>query len=86
MSERTLQVLRTIEGLTRQAGFPPAVREVAKAVGLKSASTAMAHLWRLRQAGLVDWQTGTARTLRLTDAGRRALAGELAAEVEQQIG
>lgn len=34
MTPRTRQVLAAIDTLTRQAGYPPTVREIGQAVGL----------------------------------------------------
>lgn len=35
------------------------------------------YLWRLRRWGLITWEPGKARTLRLTEAGERAACGLL---------
>lgn len=70
LSDRRSEMLFVIHGFQAEFGFCPTVREVQVAVGLASVSTVHAHLGVLRDAHLVDWREGFARTLRLTDLGR----------------
>lgn len=61
-------------------GLPPAsLRDLVVATDQSSTSVVRWHLIRLRDEGLVDWEPGLSRTLRLTDAGHwavhRAVAG-----------
>lgn len=74
-TERQLEYLRAIAELTEQLGYPPTVREIGEAVGVKSSSTAMRTLEVLRRKGLVEWAPESPRTIRLTWAGRRAVQG-----------
>jgi repressor LexA len=73
MTDRQRQVLMAIDSLTRKHGYPPTVREVGTAVGIKSSSTAVQHLLKVQNAGLVEWEQGKSRTIRLTEAGRREI-------------
>lgn len=75
MTPRTRQVLAAIDTLCRQIGYPPTVREIGQAVGLASSSTVHGHIDKLQRLGLVA-HAGLPRTLRLTEAGRRALERE----------
>lgn len=58
-------VLETIERLTTEMGHPPSVRELTRALQMRS--TAHAHYWlsKLREEGSVTWADGRYRTLRV---------------------
>jgi SOS-response transcriptional repressor LexA len=58
-----------IEGHWREYGYAPTVRELAQVVGLASSSTVWYWLMRLRYEGLVTWEEGKTRTIRLTQRG-----------------
>ena len=47
------KILAYIEQATRQKGYPPSVREICDATGLKSTSTVHGHLIRLEKKGLI---------------------------------
>ena len=47
------RILDYIEKITRQKGYPPSVREICDATGLKSTSTVHGHLIRLQKKGLI---------------------------------
>ena len=47
-------------------GYPPSVREICKAVGLKSPSTVHAHLTALERSGLITRDAGKTRAITLT--------------------
>ena len=47
-------------------GYPPSVREICAAVGLKSPSTVHAHLTALERAGLITRDAGKTRAITLT--------------------
>ena len=59
------QLIGAIRSLTREAGFPPSIRELADDLGVRSSETIHGALVRLRQEGLVTWRPNTPRTLRL---------------------
>jgi len=47
------RILEYIKGEIQTKGYPPSVREIANAVGLKSTSTVHGHLQRLEKRGLL---------------------------------
>jgi len=66
-SERHKQILQAIAGLTEQRGYPPTVREIGKAVGLRSSSTVHSHLDTLESAGLIVRDPELTRSIRLVN-------------------
>jgi SOS-response transcriptional repressor LexA len=65
-SDGQVAVLRAIEILTaRRNGIPPTVREVAAEIGQRHTNDVYEKLLRLRRDGLVEWEPGLCRTLRL---------------------
>ena len=50
----------------RQQGYPPSVREIGEAVGLKSPSTVHFHLKHLEEAGVIEKGAGKGRAISLT--------------------
>lgn len=54
-----------ITEMTRLHGHAPTIREIAKAMGIKSPDTVKFHLDKLREAGRVTWLDGASRTLRV---------------------
>ena len=50
---------------TRRQGYPPTLREIGQAVGVRSPSTVKYHRDNLRQAGLIQWDGGKTRSLSL---------------------
>ena len=61
--QRIYDFIRTF---LRQQGYPPSLREISQAVGVRSPSTVKYHLDRLRQAGVIQWDGGKTRSLSLT--------------------
>lgn len=70
--------LETVAGLIERLGYSPTIREVAAEVGRAPSSAEMA-LVSLERQGYLARGYASARTMRLTDAGRAALAVEGAA-------
>ncbi len=54
----------------REQGFPPSVREIGDAVGLRSPSTVHAHLKYLDALGLIDRESHKTRAIRIPGASR----------------
>ena len=86
LTRRQEQVLEFIRLSVKERGYPPSVREIGRALGLRSTSTVHAHLSRLRTAGYIDWDPDKPRTISLEDersARRRVvhvpLIGQVAA-------
>lgn len=50
----------------REQGYPPSVREIGEAVGLKSPSTVHFHLKHLEEAGYIEKGAGKGRAITLT--------------------
>ena len=50
----------------REQGYPPSVREIGEAVGLKSPSTVHFHLKHLEEAGVIEKGAGKGRAIALT--------------------
>ena len=51
--ERQKNIFDFIKDFLMEKGYPPSVREIGKAVGLKSSSTVHGYLARLEEAGLI---------------------------------
>ena len=47
------KILAFIKSEIQEKGYPPSVREICDAVGLKSTSTVHGHLQRLQKKGLI---------------------------------
>lgn len=75
-SPRQLAVLRLIFDGRRQHGHPPTIRELGDALGVRSTNAVADHLRALRKKGLVFWQPTKGRTLAVTAAGHRWVAGQ----------
>ena len=52
LSAKQRQILEYMKAEVREKGYPPSVREICDAVGLKSTSTVHGHLSRLEKKGL----------------------------------
>lgn len=68
ISEKQKQILTFIGEYTQQQGYPPSVREIAAAVGLRSPSSVHAHLKKLREVGYLEKDDHKTRAITL--AGR----------------
>ena len=62
-------------------GYPPAVREIGDALGLKSPSTVHFHIKHLEELGMLEKGAGKGRALTLTNR-HAALAAQAVAPVE----
>jgi repressor LexA len=78
-ADRKGRILDFIAATLRARGFPPSVREIAKAVGLASTSAVHHHLLILEREGYLERGESEARAIRLTPyaAIRLGLAAEL---------
>ena len=72
LSARRLQILDYLA--ERADYYPPSIRQIGEAVGLRSSMTIHGHLMALEDLGLITHDVRLSRTTRLTDSGRRALA------------
>lgn len=55
--------------LTDEKGFPPSLAELAAALGLKNRMTVHQHVAALKKKGLVHWESGLNRSLRVLEEG-----------------
>jgi len=53
VTERQRAILDYLRAFVDEHGYPPTVREIGEAVGLRSPSTVHAHLAQLERAGLL---------------------------------
>ena len=79
-AERKLKILDYIAATLRARGYPPSIREIARAVGLASTSAVHHHLQILVRDGYLERSDGSlSRAIRLTPAAalRLGLTSEL---------
>ena len=67
MSERQQQIYDYIKIYTTEKRFPPTIREIATAVGLKSSSTVHRHLGEMREKRYIDFVDSAVRTISIVD-------------------
>ena len=65
LSDKQLEIFEYIQSFTRERGFPPSVREIGEAVGLRSPSTVHAHLKTLDRAGYITRDGHKMRAIRM---------------------
>ncbi len=68
LSKRRRDILEFISSTIRDRGYPPTVREIGDAVGLKSSSTVHFHLNVLQKLGLIERDGSLTRAIRPRDA------------------
>lgn len=78
-AERKRKILDYIAATIRARGYPPSVREIARAVGLASTSAVHHHLLMLEREGYLERGAAQSRAIRLTPTAalRLGLAAEL---------
>ena len=65
LNKREKAILKCIEKGVNENGYPPSVREICKAVGLKSTATVHGYLERLEDNGYISRKDKMGRTLQL---------------------
>lgn len=65
LSQNEKNILEFISGQVKEYGYPPSVREICKAVGLKSTSSVHMYLARLKEKGYIAKQDLKTRALRV---------------------
>lgn len=77
------QIYEYIQTFAAEHGYPPSVREIGQAVGLRSPSTVHFHLKGLEEAGVIEKAEGKTRAISLprrgASAGRVPVVGNVAA-------
>jgi repressor LexA len=81
-AERKRKIMDVIAASIRANGYPPSVREIAKAVGLASTSAVHHHLQILTEEGYLDRGESQSRAIRLTP--KAALILGLSSELTPQ--
>lgn len=67
LTQRQRQILNFIKDETRKRGYPPSVREIGEAIGLKSSSTVHGHLAHLEQKGMIRRDPSKPRAIEVLD-------------------
>lgn len=57
----------------RDNQYPPSIRQMMKAMGLRSPAPVQSRLEHLRAKGYIEWTEGKARTIRLTQQAKRGV-------------
>lgn len=65
LNEKQQQILDFLNKEVEEKGYPPSVREICSAVGLKSTSTVHAYLEKLEKSGLIHKDPTKPRALRI---------------------
>ena len=83
LNKREKAILKYIEKQVVSNGYPPSVREIGKAVGLKSTATVHGYLSSLEKKGYIKKESQKGRTLKLLKGG--ALEGGEQIEFEKNV-
>ncbi len=65
LTKRQYDVLDYIKKYTAEHGFPPAIREICKGVGLSSPATVFVHIKNLEQLGYIKTTSNKFRTIEI---------------------
>ena len=79
VSSKREEILEFLRDFSAQNGYAPTVREIMRAVGLKSTASVYYHLSALNDAGLISMDGGKNRTIRLPTPGGIPVIGTVAA-------
>ena len=66
---RQKDVLSAIVQLSQDNGYPPTLAQLAQSLGLKNRMTVHQHVAALKKKGLVHWEPGLNRSLRVLPEG-----------------
>lgn len=67
LSQKQIEILLYIKSEIQRQGYPPAVREICKGVGLKSTSTVHGHLEKLESKGYIRKDPTKPRAIEILD-------------------
>ena len=76
LSPKQQQIYDCIVSFQAEHGYPPSVREIGEAVGLKSPSTVHFHLKGLEEKGLITKAEGKTRAITVSSPRGRSVAEE----------
>jgi repressor LexA len=82
LNKREKAILKFIEKEVIANGYPPSVREIGKAVGLKSTATVHGYLSKLEEKGYIKKESQKGRTLKLLKGG---MANQTKIEEEKPV-
>src|SRR6516225_1674274 len=82
---RQREVLTLIVQLTEEHGYPPTLAELAKAMGLRNRMTVHQHVVALKKKGLVRWEPGLNRSLRVINGDEASFGQETFSEDEPDL-
>lgn len=68
LNDKQLLIYEFLKDFTSEKGYPPTVREICKAVGLKSTSSVHGHLKHLEKEGLIKRDPTKPRALEIVDS------------------
>ena len=74
LSRMQQKIYDYIAAFIQEKGYPPSVREIGDAVGLKSPSTVHFHLKHLEEAGVIEKTANKGRAIVLSHRGERQAA------------
>jgi repressor LexA len=65
LTDRQQEVLDTIVSMTAQDGYPPTLRELGEALGIRSTNGVADHLAALQRKGRIERRRHASRTIRV---------------------
>lgn len=68
ISEKQYQIFKFIVDTIKNIGYPPSVREIAKAVSLSSSATVHSHLKKLEELGYIRRSKGSSRAIEILNS------------------
>ena len=71
------EILSFLKSEIQSKGYPPSVREICTAVGLKSTSTVHGHLKRLEEKGIIRRDPTKPRAIEILQSNQERTSGEL---------
>lgn len=84
LSKMQQKIYDYIDSFIKSRGYPPSVREIGDAVGLKSPSTVHFHLKHLEEMGVLQKSAGKGRALTLTPLQGQAPAAQPLPAVQEE--
>ena len=67
MTNKQKEIYIIIKEFIDQFGYSPSIRELCELYGLNSPATMLYHLRNLRDLGVIDFQDGKTRTIRVKE-------------------
>lgn len=67
LTEKKYKLVTIIDNFINEFGYSPSIRELCELYDCNSSATMYWHLKELRDYGLIDFQDGKSRTIRVID-------------------